>query len=359
MLLRSKKSQTAQERIDKVLQGPIFHLVRDKPHLLAKVRARAHGAGRRIGGGGAGAWEGGRRRAYGRQAYGADRAHAAAHGAAHMRGLLGGAWGGAWERACACVEGARASSPRRMRVASWPRRMQTAWAAGQAQGSQPQLCGTLAAARLVPHGMRLRCCAPAGALDAPNTPAPCRPPFQPKVTAIAGDLSLPGLGISAADHATLVDKVDILIHSAADIRLEAPILETMRANYVGTQRVLQLALQLRRWGRGGGRGAGCRRGARAGRGCGACLRRTAGVWRTPAHPPPSVPPPRPAALLQAVGHGARVHVLCEHQQARGHDGQRAHLPPDARRGGGRWRGHRAGEPGDARGRERQRERGGG
>ncbi|GBF97474.1 hypothetical protein Rsub_10397 [Raphidocelis subcapitata] len=73
-----------------------------------------------------------------------------------------------------------------------------------------------------------------------------RPELLAKVTAVAGDLSEPGLGLSAHDFATLAENVEVLIHSAADIRLEAPIQETLRANYVGTERILQLALQLRR-----------------------------------------------------------------------------------------------------------------
>lgn len=67
-----------------------------------------------------------------------------------------------------------------------------------------------------------------------------------KVTAVAGDLSEAGLGLSSSDADMLRGNVDILIHAAADIRLEAPIQETMHANYVGTERVLDLALQLRR-----------------------------------------------------------------------------------------------------------------
>jgi NAD(P)-dependent dehydrogenase (short-subunit alcohol dehydrogenase family) len=77
-----------------------------------------------------------------------------------------------------------------------------------------------------------------------------KPALLSKVTAVAGDLGQPGLGLSPEDLRALAGSVDILIHSAADIRLEAPIQETMRANYVGTQRVLQLALQLPRCGAG-------------------------------------------------------------------------------------------------------------
>jgi thioester reductase-like protein len=44
-----------------------------------------------------------------------------------------------------------------------------------------------------------------------------------KVHVVSGDISLPCLGLSAADRATLVHSVDFVIHCAADIRLEADI----------------------------------------------------------------------------------------------------------------------------------------
>lgn len=44
-----------------------------------------------------------------------------------------------------------------------------------------------------------------------------------KVHVVGGDISLPGLGLSAADRATLVSSVNFIIHCAADIRLEADI----------------------------------------------------------------------------------------------------------------------------------------
>jgi hypothetical protein len=50
-----------------------------------------------------------------------------------------------------------------------------------------------------------------------------KPALLSKVTAVAGDLGQPGLGLSPADLRKLADGVDVLIHSAADIRLEAPI----------------------------------------------------------------------------------------------------------------------------------------
>jgi hypothetical protein len=44
-----------------------------------------------------------------------------------------------------------------------------------------------------------------------------------KVQVMGGDISLPGLGLSAADRTTLLSSVDYIVHCAADIRLEADI----------------------------------------------------------------------------------------------------------------------------------------
>jgi hypothetical protein len=123
-----------------------------------------------------------------------------------------------------------------------------------------------------------------------------KPELLCKVVAVGGDLSEDGLGLSAADREALAANVDILIHSAADIRLEAPIQETMRANYVGTERVLALALQLRRW------AAFCRL-LEAGRAAGAQARPGLSAapwgWRSARRRPcalPPVAPPRARAV---------------------------------------------------------------
>lgn len=68
-----------------------------------------------------------------------------------------------------------------------------------------------------------------------------KPELAAKVVAVAGDISVPGLGLSPEDLATLEREANFIIHSAADIRLEPPMQETLRSNYLGTKRVLQLA----------------------------------------------------------------------------------------------------------------------
>jgi len=49
-----------------------------------------------------------------------------------------------------------------------------------------------------------------------------------KVKAVAGDCQMPGLGISPVDRATLQKSVNVIIHCAADIRLEPSIQETLQ-----------------------------------------------------------------------------------------------------------------------------------
>lgn len=44
-----------------------------------------------------------------------------------------------------------------------------------------------------------------------------------KLTAIAGDISLPELGISAADRKLLQNNVHIIIHSAATVKFDEPL----------------------------------------------------------------------------------------------------------------------------------------
>lgn len=45
------------------------------------------------------------------------------------------------------------------------------------------------------------------------------PDFKSKVTGISGECGIPGLGISLEDRAILIEKVQIVIHGAATVRL--------------------------------------------------------------------------------------------------------------------------------------------
>ena len=49
-----------------------------------------------------------------------------------------------------------------------------------------------------------------------------------KVQAVEGDLTLPGLGLSAADAESITREVNVIIHCAADIELDAQVQKTLR-----------------------------------------------------------------------------------------------------------------------------------
>jgi len=70
-----------------------------------------------------------------------------------------------------------------------------------------------------------------------------RPALAAKVVAIEGDMDAPGLGINLEDRAALTREVEVLVHCAADIRLEVDVQTTLRANYEGTRRLLELAAE--------------------------------------------------------------------------------------------------------------------
>lgn len=62
-----------------------------------------------------------------------------------------------------------------------------------------------------------------------------------KVKAVTGDITLPGLGLATSSKCMLEQQTDIILHCAADIRLEVDIHSALTANYCGTEAVLQLA----------------------------------------------------------------------------------------------------------------------
>lgn len=62
-----------------------------------------------------------------------------------------------------------------------------------------------------------------------------------KVCAVQGDITLPGLGLTASSAQQLQSELHFILHTAADIRLEVDIHSALTANYQGTEAVLQLA----------------------------------------------------------------------------------------------------------------------
>jgi thioester reductase-like protein len=66
-------------------------------------------------------------------------------------------------------------------------------------------------------------------------------PWSRRVTAVAADLQVPGLGLSEAQREWLAERVSLVIHSAATVSFELGLEESRQVNVEGTHRVLDLA----------------------------------------------------------------------------------------------------------------------
>jgi long-chain acyl-CoA synthetase len=62
-----------------------------------------------------------------------------------------------------------------------------------------------------------------------------------RVEILPGDVSLPHLGLDEASYSRLVGRITHIIHSAADLRLDAPLDELRKTNVKGTANMLELA----------------------------------------------------------------------------------------------------------------------
>ncbi|XP_059607693.1 fatty acyl-CoA reductase wat-like isoform X2 [Phlebotomus argentipes] len=72
-----------------------------------------------------------------------------------------------------------------------------------------------------------------------------QPKFRYRVHPIAGDCSLPGLGISAQDRALLMANVHIVFHVAATVRFDEKLNIAMGINVNGTREVLTLCREIK------------------------------------------------------------------------------------------------------------------
>lgn len=61
-----------------------------------------------------------------------------------------------------------------------------------------------------------------------------------KVIPIAGDITLPDLGINNSDRSTLIENVSVVFHSAATVRFDEPLREAANMNILGTKKVAEL-----------------------------------------------------------------------------------------------------------------------
>lgn len=61
-----------------------------------------------------------------------------------------------------------------------------------------------------------------------------------KVVAISGDITMPGLGISATDEKTLADNVSVVFHAAATVKFDEGLKQSVDMNVQGTRRLVHL-----------------------------------------------------------------------------------------------------------------------
>lgn len=67
-----------------------------------------------------------------------------------------------------------------------------------------------------------------------------------QVSMLEGDLNSDNLGLSDEHLSTALAEVEVVIHSAASIELEADVQNTLSSNYLGTRRLLMLASRMQR-----------------------------------------------------------------------------------------------------------------
>jgi alcohol-forming fatty acyl-CoA reductase len=70
-----------------------------------------------------------------------------------------------------------------------------------------------------------------------------RPEAKKQLVPIAGDMLEKELAISAADRELLINRVNVIYHSAATVRFDEPLRRAIMMNTRGTKLVLDLAEQ--------------------------------------------------------------------------------------------------------------------
>jgi thioester reductase-like protein len=75
--------------------------------------------------------------------------------------------------------------------------------------------------------------------------AAARLPAHERLSAVAGDIEQPGLGLSPASADMLAAEVDTIVHGAATVSFDLALAESRRVNVDGTRRVIDLAERCR------------------------------------------------------------------------------------------------------------------
>lgn len=72
------------------------------------------------------------------------------------------------------------------------------------------------------------------------------PNFIDRISVIAGDLEFLKAGISDSDIKLLCDEIDVVIHAAADVRFNIPLIDLIPSNVRGTRELLEIAKNMKR-----------------------------------------------------------------------------------------------------------------
>lgn len=73
-----------------------------------------------------------------------------------------------------------------------------------------------------------------------------RPQVMDKVIPVAGDVTMPGLGLSKADLQLLIDNVSLVFNSAATVRFDEDLRTAVEMNVKGPQRLMEICHQMKR-----------------------------------------------------------------------------------------------------------------
>lgn len=73
-----------------------------------------------------------------------------------------------------------------------------------------------------------------------------RPEVMAKLIPVAGDVTMPGLGLSPSDLELLIDNVSLVFNSAATVRFDEDLRTAVELNVKGPQRLMQVCHQMKR-----------------------------------------------------------------------------------------------------------------
>lgn len=72
------------------------------------------------------------------------------------------------------------------------------------------------------------------------------PELLDKIVAVAGDLTLPGLGLSTSDLQTIIDDTSIVFNSAASVRFDDELKDALETNVKGPRQLLSICKKMKK-----------------------------------------------------------------------------------------------------------------